>query len=119
MKTVYVQPGKTAVIMDIGESLEDLQKAVGGYIEVLYPFEEEVGLIANEEGKIMGLPRCRAVRDQDGDVYDIIQGSFLVVGLGEEDFQSLTDQQAEKYCQLYKRPEAFLNGKDYTAVITL
>ena len=38
--------------------------------------------------KIMGKDLNRALRDGDGEIYDIIAGDFLVVGLGEEDFSS-------------------------------
>ena len=34
--------------------------------------------------------------------------TFLVVGLGEEDFASLTPELAQKYEQLFHQPEAFL-----------
>ena len=37
-----------------------------------------------------------------------IAGTFLVVGLGEEDFASLTPEMAQKYEQLFHQPEAFL-----------
>ena len=38
-----------------------MQAVVGGNIEALYPFEEAVSIICNEEGKINGLPLNRAV----------------------------------------------------------
>ena len=57
---------------------------------------------------LMGLPLNRALRDEDGQIYDAVAGTFLVVGLGEEDFASLTPELAQKYEQLFHRPEAFL-----------
>ena len=44
----------------------------------------------------MGLPLNRALRDEDGQMYDAVAGDFLVVGLGEEDFASLTPELAQK-----------------------
>ena len=44
----------------------------------------------------MGLPLNRALRDENGEMYDAIAGDFLVVGLGEEDFASLTPELAQK-----------------------
>ena len=46
-------------------------------------------------------------------MYDIIAGTFLVVGLGEEDFCSLNEQHIKQFSKLYKTPEMFLraNGK--------
>ena len=43
-----------------------------------------------------------------GQMYDAVAGTFLVVGLGEEDFASLTPEMAQKYEQLFHQPEAFL-----------
>ena len=47
-------------------------------------------------------------RDENGEMYDAVAGDFLVVGLGEEDFASLTPELAQKYEQLFHQPEAFL-----------
>ena len=41
-------------------------------------------------------------------MYDAVAGTFLVVGLGEEDFVSLSPELAQKYEQLFHQPEAFL-----------
>ena len=64
--------------------------------------------VYNDDGKLMGLPLNRALRDEDGQMYDAVAGTFLVVGLGEEDFASLTPELAQKYEQLFHQPEAFL-----------
>ena len=59
-------------------------------------------------GKLMGLPLNRALWDEDGLMYDVIAGTFLVVGLGEEDFVSLSPELAQKYEEEFHQPEAFL-----------
>ena len=41
-------------------------------------------------------------------MYDIISGTFLVAGLGEEDFTSLTEEQQKKYMDRFDRPEIFI-----------
>ena len=64
--------------------------------------------VYNDDGKLMGLPLNRALWDEDGLMYDVIAGTFLVVGLGEEDFVSLSPEMAQKYEQLFHQPEAFL-----------
>ena len=81
---------------------------MGGIIEVVYPFEDNVGLIMNEEGKIEGLPLNRALRDDQGELYDIIAGDFLVVGLTEDDFGSLSQEQMDKFEKLFHQPECFM-----------
>lgn len=105
---LLVEPGQYPKAVQIGTELEDLQEIVGGSIEVTYPFEEEVGIILNEEGKILGLPLNRAMRNDDGDVYDIYAGSFIVAGLTEDDFGSLTPEQMDKYNKMFHQPEMFV-----------
>lgn len=75
---------------------------------MVYPFDDPVGLIMNEEGKIEGLPLNRALRDEQGELYDIIVGDFLVVGLTEDDFGSLTPEQLDKFEKLFHQPECFM-----------
>jgi hypothetical protein len=57
----------------------------------------DLTVIVNEEGKLIGLPLNRALRDENGEVYDIIAGSFLVAGLTEDNFGSLTEEQIGKF----------------------
>ncbi len=106
---LFVEPNKAAVADTIPNTLEDLQKKVGGYIEAIYPFEDEVALICNEEGKINGSQLNRALRNEDNDVVDIIAGSIFVVGHGEENFCSLAPEQIEKNTEMYKTPENFIS----------
>lgn len=117
MNVLLVEPEKHPRPVEIGTKLEDLQAAVGGFIEVVYPFEDEVGLVMNEEGKLEGLPLNRALRDDDGDIYDVIAGPFLVVGLTEEDFGSLTPEQMAFYEEKYHSPELFIRmGRGIMAI---
>lgn len=46
-----------------------------------YPFEDPVAIVYNDDGKLMGLPLNRALRDESGEAYDVVAGTFLVVGL--------------------------------------
>lgn len=107
MKVLVVEPMKKPYMKDIERGLKPLQHAVGGYIQAIYPFEEQVGLVCNEEGKMNGLPLNRAVYGQNGEMVDVIAGTFLIVGLGEEDFESLSDELAIKFSKLYELPEEF------------
>ena len=114
MNTVLVvEPGRAPYVKKIDSGLKSLQSEVGGWIEAVYPFEEEVALICNEEGKLSDLPLNRALMDSDGEIYDIIAGTFLVVGLGEEDFCSLSDEYIKKFSDRFKKPEKFaeIDGK--------
>ena len=111
MQVVVVEPKKKPMVQDIDAGLESMQKIVGGSIEAVYPFDEPVALIANEEGKLLNLPLNRALRDDEGNVYDIISGTFFLCAAPQDSdrFTSLTDQQAKMYMERFAMPEMFLN----------
>ena len=113
ISVLIVEPEKAPYVKEIGSGLESLQAAVGGYIEAAYPFREPVVVIVNEEGKLNGLPLNRALRDDDGEIYDIVAGTMVIAGLGEEDFESLTQDEIELFTDKFRTPEYFvmINGK--------
>ena len=53
-------------------------------------------------------PLNRALRDESGEAYDVVAGTFLVVGLGEEDFAALSPELTQKYEELFHQPETFM-----------
>ena len=117
IQVVLCEPGKKARVTTIQNDLASLQKMVGGYIEAVYPYEDPVAIVCNEEGKINGMDLNRALRDDGGKVYDILAGPFLVVGLGYEDFSSLSKEHQEKYQKLFEYPEMFFRvGNEIQAV---
>ena len=109
MNVLIVEPMKAPYMKEIGEGLKALQEVVGGSIEAVYPFEEPVALICNEEGKLDGMQLNRALWDENGMIYDIISGTFFIAGLGEEDFTSLKPALAEKFQKQFAVPETFVN----------
>ena len=112
MNVLMVEPGKAPYEMQIGSDLQSMQALVGGYIQAVYPYEDPVALIANESGKLDGLPLNRALRDADGDIYDIVAGSFFIVGLGESDFTDLSHELAEQFAEQFRQPEMFMHVDD-------
>lgn len=103
MKVVMVEPGQYARIAEIEDTLEAKQKAVGGLITAAYPWEELVCIVANDEGLLNGMPLNRNIED-----YQAIAGPFFVCGLSEDNFCSLTDEQAERYKKMFLRPSLFV-----------
>lgn len=79
----------------------------------IYTFEVSVAIVCAECGELEGLPLNRALRDENGFVYDIIAETFLVVGLTEYDFGLLNDELTKKMAEYFKTPEMFIyiNGK--------
>lgn len=61
MKVLIVKPEKRPYEAEIDGSLESMQAIVDGHIEAVYPFEDPVALVCNEEAKIQLLPPNRAL----------------------------------------------------------
>lgn len=74
---MVVEPMKPCYVREI-EGLKAMQEIVGGHIEAIYPFKEQVAIIANEKGKLMGLPYNRPLLDENGVPYDIVCGTFFI-----------------------------------------
>ena len=100
IRVLKVAPGKAPEAVAIPNNLEAMQQMVGGYIEVI-PLED-VCLVCNEEGKLMGLPGSRRLGD------DIIAGTFFLAGdTPDGHFWSLTQEQADRWGQHFAQPEVF------------
>ena len=117
IQVVLCEPGKKARVTTIQNDLASLQKMVGGYIEAVYPFEDPVAIICDEEGKLNGAMPNRSLKDDQGRIYDILTGPFIVTGLSEDNFASLSKDLQGKYCKLFEYPEMFFRvGNEIQAV---
>ena len=114
-----VEPGKTPYEAEIEGGLNSLQAAVGGIIQPVYPYEDPVALICNDEGKILNLPLNRALRDSSGRVYDIVAGIFFLCAApaDKDNFASLTDEQAQTCLKYFAVPEQFIQVGDAVVVL--
>ena len=101
MKVLVVEPMKPCEAREIPDTLEAMQAIVGGYIQAVYPFQEEVAVVCNEEGRNLDLPYNRPLIDESGLPYDIVCGTFFMAGFSGEHFVSLTEEQIQKYKVLY------------------
>lgn len=111
ISVLLVEPNKYPKMIEIDDTLEVMQTVVGGDIEEYMPFEDEVAIICNEEGKITGMAPNRAVYEENSrEMLDIICGKFFIVyaPFEAERFQSLPPDLAEKYREKFKFPERFM-----------
>ena len=111
MLVLMIEPGKAPRRLELNHSLGEMQKVVGGLIQILYPFDEPVALVCNEEGKLLNLALNRALRDEEGRIYDIVSGTFFLCGAppDSDTLGSLTEEQISRYERRFARPELFLN----------
>ena len=112
IRVLFVEPMEKPKLINIEHTLESLQKLVGGNIEALYPWDDEVAVISCDEAKMNGSLANRCLEDDDNNVYDIICGNFLITGLTETDFGGLSDEMAEKYTAKFAHPEMFFRTAD-------
>ena len=115
---LLVEPDKYPKVIEIEDSLEAMQELVGGDIEEYMPFNDDVALVCNGDGKMSGMPLNRAIyaendspeKGQSREIVDIIAGKFFIAHapLGSENFKSLPKEFINKYKQKFKYPEHFL-----------
>lgn len=109
MKILIVEPGQKPRSAEINGTLQEMQDIVGGLIQAIYPFEEPVALVCNDEGKLLCLPLNRTLRLENGQIYDVVAGTFFLCSapLDSDRFESLTDEQLIRYAQRFRLPEFF------------
>lgn len=115
IRVVLVEPGKKARLADIDPSLEGMYRMIDtDMIQAVYPFEDEVCIVCDEEGKLKASPPNRALRyEGSNEIYDIVVGTFFVCSCEGHSFGSLNAEQQQRYLEQYKWPEAFIsmNGR--------
>lgn len=119
INVLLCKPGKRAQFVEIEDSLETFQEIVGGLIEEYMPFEDDVAIVCNDEGKMLGLPLNRAILSKDGNIVDVIAGDFFIcyAPIESERFLSLPPELAEKYKEKFDWPEQIFikNGECLTS----
>lgn len=112
MKVLLIEPMTAPRVVEIEHTLEEMQKLVGGAIGLTYPWEDMVGLVYADDAVFLGYPLNRVLTDDDGKPYDVLKGSFFIAGLDEDNFCTISDEQAAKFSDLFRYPEMFLKSLD-------
>ena len=103
IRVLVVEPMKEPKVEYIENTLDGMQRVVGGLIEEI-DLNDNTVLVCNEEGILLGMPFNRSMEGGYGGVF----GTFFVCGLGEEDFCSLTPEQMETYRRKFRHAEILL-----------
>lgn len=114
MNVLVVEPGYLPYEKEIN-GLKEMQELVGGLIQPIYPYEDRVAVVCDEEGLFHNAAFNRSMEGGYGGVF----GTFFVCGLGDEDFISLTPEQMKTYKQKFKKAEMLLAMRDNFTPITL
>ena len=103
MKVLIVEPGKRPIKANIPHTLQSLQQTVGGTIQAIYPWDDPVALVCDDEGLLKQREFNRYVAPEV-----VIFGTFFICGLGEEDFADLPDDLMDKYEAMFRKPEILI-----------
>ena len=105
IKVLMIEPNKHPCVVELKNDLDSLQKAVSigapeqGLIEFVY-LEDNVSILCNEEGKLIGLAPNRRLDE------DILCGVFYLVAEGNNgNLKSLTREQQERYSKMFWEPD--------------
>lgn len=121
IEVLLVRPMEKPQFIRMEDSLEAMQKTVGGLIEEYMPFTDPVALVCNEEGKMRGMPLNRGIYDDNGNLLDIIAGDFFIcyAPIESEKFLSLPEDLQDKYMKKFEHPEQFYRTFDGLKAIKL
>lgn len=121
MRILVVEPGKAPEVREIPGGLKEMQNIVGGLIQAIYPFPEEIALVCNEEGMLLGLPPNRGLWDESGALYDIVCGTFFLCGApaDSETFSSLTPEQVIQLERRFHTPEIFVGMDGHIVCLSM
>ena len=96
IRCILVKVFEQPKVIEIENNLSTLQKYVGGLIDIV-EIEEDVDIIINDEGKLLGLSPNLVLYE----FRDIIVGDFLVVGQKNGETISLSEEKIEKYMKRF------------------
>ncbi len=108
IRVLLIEPMEQPKVVEIDDTLEELQRLVGGCIAVTYPWKDPVAVVFNDNGVAEFLQPNRMLVEYN----DILLGSFFICGLGGEDFQSIPENLIPKYTEKYRWPEMFKRAKE-------
>ena len=112
IKVLLVEPLKPPRLIEFEHTLENLREMVGGNIQAVYPWDDPVALVCDDEGKFKGYPANRVLVGEDGEPYDLVVGTFFICGLTADNFGSISDELAEKYTERFRYPEMLMRRLD-------
>ena len=119
IRVIVCRPMQRAEVIEIGDDLRSMQEVVGGMIEEYMPFHdpeddrvEDVAIVCDDEGKMKRSMMNRAILDENGEILDIIAGTFFIcyAPIESERFLSLPEDLEEKFKAKFELPEQFLMG---------
>ena len=113
MKVLVVEPGYAPYEKEIN-GLEEMQGVVGGLITAIYPYEERVAVVCNDEGILLQMDFNRSMPGGYGGVF----GPFFICGLSEDNFDTQPPDLMQRFKKEFAKAEILLgfNGNDAVTI---
>ena len=113
IKVLFCPVGKPAEVIEIDNTLEAMQKIVGGYIETAHYYNDPVVIVCDEEGIVKNkLPSRRVTNEKNAELNVIIYGDFFLCSSYQENFTSLLENMIDKYANIL-REAIVLDNEEY------
>jgi len=103
MRILICEPGKHPRKADVPHELKSLQDIVGGTLQAIYPWNEPVALVCDDEGLLKNYPFNRMIGSCNA-----IMGTFFICGISDEDFSDLSDELMVRFEKELYYPQTLL-----------
>lgn len=108
IEVLVVEPRKAPYFKRIANTTDSLEREVDGTFQAIYPYKEYVAIISDEEALFKRKPLNRALYSEDGIMYDVLKGTFLITGIKGTFFSSLTEKDGEFFFKKFQNPQIFV-----------
>lgn len=95
MRVLLVCCEKEPRLMNVPHELAELQKLVGGMIEVVEPFDDGIALVCDENSRSDGKP-VNCIIDDHMDIC----GDFFLCGYGDSGLEDMPEEKIFKYSSM-------------------
>ena len=99
MRVIWVKVGEDPTVITIPHQLEYMQELVGGLIEVVEPFSDDIVLVCNENGRNEDKPLNRIINEQMD-----IRGDFFICGQNTVGLCNMPEDKVDEYVQMFQIP---------------
>lgn len=103
IKVLLVEPFDKPKMITIENNYQAISEIIYGDVDEYMPFEDDVALLCNADGKRLSLSASHTITDTETGKTDLIYGSFILVGSSKFDseYHSLDDDLIDKYMDLF------------------
>ena len=104
IQVIVKRPGVAPYVTNISNTLENLQRTVGGYIETVSFPEDGVVIVCDEEGRLKGKDYCCTVNGID------FVGDIFICGIDRDEFGDIPEKHKKQLLQILREADKCQKG---------